>query len=198
MIRAITPTSPKPVLSRAKTLIGPLIIGLALGACSTDSFRDAVGISKNSPDETQVTTNQPLAVPPDYTLRPPSNGVQAPRQTAQQPLDNSRPQPIQPFEKRNPPVETATRQVPPQPNSVPPVAAQPPPVVTASAQAPRTTGAPTTLGQPAAQTAPAKPRPTDKDYAKTVENARQEKIAQEKARNPNYGTWRNIWGVLWN
>ena len=50
------------------TLLGAAML---LSACSTDGFNEAVGLSKSSPDESQVTTSQPLALPPDYSLPPP-------------------------------------------------------------------------------------------------------------------------------
>ena len=48
-------------------------LGLTLAACQ--SFRDAAGISKQSPDEFAITTKAPLVIPPDYNLRPPKPGA---------------------------------------------------------------------------------------------------------------------------
>ncbi len=47
---------------------------LPLGGC--DSFNRAIGKTRVIPDEFQVVSNAPLAIPPDYALRPPrvSNG----------------------------------------------------------------------------------------------------------------------------
>jgi hypothetical protein len=45
---------------------------LPLGGC--DSFNRAVGKTRVIPDEFQVVSNAPLAIPPDYALRPPRVG----------------------------------------------------------------------------------------------------------------------------
>lgn len=45
---------------------------LPLGGC--DSFNRAIGKTRVIPDEFQVVSNAPLAVPPDYALRPPRVG----------------------------------------------------------------------------------------------------------------------------
>lgn len=50
-----------------------LSIGLSLAAC--ESAKDALGLSKTSPDETRVTVFSPLVVPPDFNLRPPGSGA---------------------------------------------------------------------------------------------------------------------------
>lgn len=45
---------------------------LPLGGC--DSFNRAIGKTRVIPDEFQVVSNAPLAIPPDYSLRPPRVG----------------------------------------------------------------------------------------------------------------------------
>ncbi|HYM18009.1 MAG TPA: DUF3035 domain-containing protein [Micropepsaceae bacterium] len=45
----------------------------ALGGCS--GFNEAIGATKNPPDEFTVLTKSPLIIPPDYNLRPPQPGV---------------------------------------------------------------------------------------------------------------------------
>lgn len=58
------------------------VAGLAavLGGCS--GAREAIGLDKRKPpDEFQVTTRQPLSLPPNYQLRPPQPGA-APLETA--------------------------------------------------------------------------------------------------------------------
>jgi hypothetical protein len=51
-----------------------LIVGsLPLGGC--DSFNRALGLEKVVPDEFAVVSRAPLAVPPDYSLRPPRPGA---------------------------------------------------------------------------------------------------------------------------
>jgi hypothetical protein len=48
------------------------VAALPLGGC--DSFNRAIGKTRVIPDEFQVVSNAPLAVPPDYALRPPRVG----------------------------------------------------------------------------------------------------------------------------
>ena len=47
-----------------------LAAGLALTACGGGGLFD-----RNSPDEMSVTRNQPLVIPPDYSLEPPTPGA---------------------------------------------------------------------------------------------------------------------------
>lgn len=52
-----------------------ILTALSLNACS--GAGEALGIGKKpAPDEFQVTTRQPLALPPNYQLRPPQPGAQ--------------------------------------------------------------------------------------------------------------------------
>jgi Protein of unknown function (DUF3035) len=46
---------------------------VALMGCQT--FREASGLTKDSPDEFAVVTKAPLVMPPDYNLRPPRDGA---------------------------------------------------------------------------------------------------------------------------
>ena len=69
-------------LMSLKSRISCLFAALLLAGCSETSFMDTLGIGKASPDETQVTTNQPLSVPPDMQLRPPSSAGQPARAAA--------------------------------------------------------------------------------------------------------------------
>ena len=56
------------------------LTAVLLGGCS--GAREAIGIDKRKPpDEFQVTTRQPLTLPPNYQLRPPQPGA-APLETA--------------------------------------------------------------------------------------------------------------------
>ena len=48
------------------------VAALPLGGC--DSFNRAIGKTRVIPDEFQVVSNAPLAIPPDYALRPPRVG----------------------------------------------------------------------------------------------------------------------------
>src|SRR5487761_11494 len=68
------------VLRRARFSFIPVFMALALTAlavssCSTwTDVKRGLGMEKVVPDEFDVTTNAPLAIPPDYTLRPPKPG----------------------------------------------------------------------------------------------------------------------------
>jgi hypothetical protein len=59
---------------------------LGLSACGSQTgLMDKLGLGKSPPDETQVVTNNSLALPPDLQLRQPANGMvdenQVPRAT---------------------------------------------------------------------------------------------------------------------
>ncbi|MGH6975424.1 MAG: DUF3035 domain-containing protein [Stellaceae bacterium] len=68
------------VLERVRLSSIPVFMALALTAlavsgCSTwTDVKRGLGMEKVVPDEFDVTTNAPLAIPPDYTLRPPKPG----------------------------------------------------------------------------------------------------------------------------
>ncbi|MFW6076702.1 MAG: DUF3035 domain-containing protein, partial [Hyphomicrobiales bacterium] len=49
-------------------------------------FQDFIGAGKYAPDETQVSANQPLSMPPDLRLRPPSD--EEPQQVASLPQED--------------------------------------------------------------------------------------------------------------
>ncbi len=71
--------------SLARALIaGGLIVGLS--ACS--QIREEIGLDKTSPDEFRVVANAPLAIPPDFNLRPPAPGVSRPQEGT--PTDQAR------------------------------------------------------------------------------------------------------------
>ena len=55
-----------------------LMAVLALSAC--DSAKKQLGIERQAPDEFAVVKRAPLAMPPDYTLRPPTPGAQRPQE----------------------------------------------------------------------------------------------------------------------
>jgi hypothetical protein len=142
-----------------------LSAAVLLSACSTDGFKEAVGLSKTSPDESQVTTTQPLALPPDYSLPPP----QEPRDIAE-----AEPAPVPAAQ-----VQTAS-------------AAQPTQIGAGASQQGTAGGA----QEPAISTV--NPDGTPKTQRQIYDEARAKKMAQRKAQNESYGTWRNIWSVLWD
>ena len=64
-------------------LFGAMSLVLALGACSNIS--EQLGLTKRSPDEFRVVAHEPLALPPNFQLRPPEPGAPRPQEgTAQQ------------------------------------------------------------------------------------------------------------------
>lgn len=63
---------------RLRVLVPAAIIMLALSGCS--DVKRAVGWEKAPPDEFQVVERAPLAMPPDFSLRPPSPGATRPQE----------------------------------------------------------------------------------------------------------------------
>lgn len=61
-------------LSLAAALAAPLV----LGACS--NAKETLGLTKQAPDEFAVVKRAPLAMPPDYSLRPPKPGAPRPQE----------------------------------------------------------------------------------------------------------------------
>ena len=58
-------------------------LGLGLTACGGDELTRTFGLSRDAPDEFQVTTRAPLSMPPDFTLRPPRPGAVRPQELTQ-------------------------------------------------------------------------------------------------------------------
>ena len=65
------------------------LLPVALAGCGNgDDISRTFGMTRDAPDEFQVTTRAPLSMPPDYALRPPRPGAarpqeQSPRQAAE-------------------------------------------------------------------------------------------------------------------
>ena len=164
--------------SRLRPLGVIAIMAFPLAACSADGFKDMVGLSKSSPDETQVATSRPLALPPDYALKPPTEPVAAPEAA---PAPDPAPTQTASLQTAAPsPVPSAT----PAPSPTPDGTAAPAPAATAAAD-------PNVISK-------TNPDGTPKTAKQIREEARQIKIAREKAKNPNYGTWKNLLGVIWD
>ena len=53
---------------------------LGLAACSGDELTRTFGLTRDAPDEFQVTTRAPLSMPPDFTLHPPRPGASRPQE----------------------------------------------------------------------------------------------------------------------
>lgn len=63
---------------RSSRLGGLCALGLGaalLAGCGGTDVREQLGLSRRAPDEFAVVTQAPLAMPPDYTLRPPTPGA---------------------------------------------------------------------------------------------------------------------------
>lgn len=66
---------PIPFPLRAALLASPLL----LAGCG-DQLSRTFGLTRDAPDEFQVTTRAPLSMPPSYTLRPPTPGATRPQE----------------------------------------------------------------------------------------------------------------------
>lgn len=61
------------------TAFGLLALPIMVSGCS-NTTKEALGLTKRSPDEFQVVSNAPLSMPPDYNLRPPAPGSPRPQE----------------------------------------------------------------------------------------------------------------------
>ena len=68
--------------TRAATAVAVLVgLGLAgVGLSGCTSTREALGMTKVTPDEFRMVTIAPLVVPPEYALRPPAPGEPRPQE----------------------------------------------------------------------------------------------------------------------
>jgi len=66
-------------LRRIHAIAAGFAMLVAVSGCSADLSR-AFGVTRDTPDEFQVTTRAPLSMPPDYTLRPPRPGATRPQE----------------------------------------------------------------------------------------------------------------------
>ena len=60
-------------------LLPILALPLVLAACGNQNLARTFGLARDAPDEFQVTTQAPLSMPPDFTLRPPEPGAPRPQ-----------------------------------------------------------------------------------------------------------------------
>jgi hypothetical protein len=58
------------------------VVCILLDACAETTVLDKMGLGKSPPDESQVVTNNSLALPPDLQLPPPSDSDAAPQHNA--------------------------------------------------------------------------------------------------------------------
>lgn len=63
-----------------RLLAGICLSVMVLSGC--DSMRRSMGYDKSTPDEFAVVERAPLAIPPDFGLRPPEPGAPRPQETA--------------------------------------------------------------------------------------------------------------------
>ena len=66
-------------MSLNRVIIATALVG-AFGLAGCTSTRQALGMTKVTPDEFRVVSKAPLVVPPDYSLRPPAPGEPRPQE----------------------------------------------------------------------------------------------------------------------
>src|SRR6516225_6650899 len=59
------------------------VCAITLGGCNSDKLGRAFGFVHDAPDEFTVTTRAPLAMPPTFTLPPPTPGVGRPQEVSE-------------------------------------------------------------------------------------------------------------------
>ena len=64
--------------------LGAIALAAPLAACATGDLSRTFGFTRDSPDEFTVTTQAPLTIPPDYTIRPPRPGAPRPQDVPDQ------------------------------------------------------------------------------------------------------------------
>ena len=79
-----TPNGPGGPWERDRMSVNRLFVAAVLvaatGLAGCNSTRNALGMTKVTPDEFRVVTKAPLVVPPDYALRPPAPGEPRPQE----------------------------------------------------------------------------------------------------------------------
>ncbi len=71
-------------VSHRRLLQVSALIAVAVMASGCQSTRRAIGLEKTVPDEFAVAAPAPLAIPPDYNLRPPAEGTERRLSSSQQ------------------------------------------------------------------------------------------------------------------
>jgi hypothetical protein len=162
-----------------------IAFGGVVAGCSETGFQDFIGAGKYAPDETQVAVNQPLSVPPDLQLRPPSDEPQRVASApppSQQPAsgDLQQPQDLG-LSPQDQPAASPT-QVQPQP--------QPQPQQQASAGEPQDVYARWGVSRH-------HPDGTEKSQLELNEEMRRKRDEVKRQEDPNYGTIWNF-GSIWS
>ena len=152
------------------------IFGGLVAGCSETGFQDVIGAGKYTPDETQVSVNQPLSVPPDLQLRPPSN--EEPQRTARLPQEAAA-APAQPS------AQSSGQPQPQQPQQL----QQPQPQQQATVAEPQDAYARAGVSR-------YHPDGREKTQIELNEEMRQKKVEAERQKDPNYGTIWNL-GSVW-
>jgi len=165
---------------RAVVLIA---FGGVVAGCSETGFQDFIGAGKYAPDETQVAVNQPLSVPPDLQLRPPSN---EPQQVA------SAPRPIEQPASGDLQQPQDIGLSPQDQPAAPPAQAQPqqPPQQLANAGQPQDIYARWGVSRH-------HPDGTEKSQLELNEEMRRKRDEVKRQEDPNYGTIWNL-GSVWS
>jgi hypothetical protein len=72
--------------SKTARLLAACVLAVVLAGC--ENLKSELGLGKQSPDEFRVVSRAPLAIPPEFSLRPPKPG--APRPQTGTPTDQAR------------------------------------------------------------------------------------------------------------
>lgn len=74
------PNSQTPIVTRRRLRAGLSAVALMLALSACSEAKRSLGYEKMPPDEFQVVQRAPLAMPPDFALRPPSPGAARPQE----------------------------------------------------------------------------------------------------------------------
>lgn len=180
-------------------IAGFAAVAVGLSACAETNLQNTLGVGKNIPDATEVPTNQALTMPPDLQLRPPGSQP-APSVQAAVP-DAVLPEAPSAFagSQAGQPLALETAQE---------GGLEPAPAPAPVSQYPQTAAA--NIDPPAAEPSrPAgdvyerygiskvNPDGTPKSPGQLREELRQKQLAENKAKNPSYGTIFNM-GSIWS
>jgi hypothetical protein len=181
-------------------LAGCVALAASVSACAETNLQNTLGVGKNIPDASQVPTNQALTMPPDLQLRPPGSQPAPSAQAAVPGAAYPETQTAYTGQQVGQPLALETAQE----AGVEPA---PAPAPAQESQYPQTTA---NIDQPAAQPAQptgdvyerygiskVNPDGTPKSAGQMREELRQKQIAENKAKNPNYGTIFNM-GSIWS
>jgi hypothetical protein len=170
------------MISQSAMRVAVLIaVGGVVAGCSETGFQDIIGAGKYTPDETQVAVNQPLSVPPDLQLRPPSDEPQ-PVASAPAPIE----QPVSGDLQQPQDLGLSPQDQPAAPQAQP----QPQPQQQASAGEPQDVYAQWGVSRH-------HPDGTEKSQLELNEEMRVKRDQAKRQQDPNYGTIWNL-GSVWS